>query len=130
MQTVLAYLPTVNNYYKELHLGGCSSPRSASDITCNTAVIQRKLLSKFVTSIKIVLVLKTTNTTSERSFSMLRLIKSYLRSTTGQNHLKQLMLLGTCCEKLTYLNLKNLCKVLLTKVRIVHRFLDTPCFFV
>ena len=64
MQTVLAYL---------------------LNITCNTAVIQRKLISEFITSIKMILVLTTTDPTSERSFSMLRLINHKSKSLKAVN---------------------------------------------
>ena len=55
-----------------------------------------------------ILVLPETNASSERSFSMLRLIKSYLRSAVGQILLNQLILLSTCKEKQGNLNLQEL----------------------
>lgn len=55
-----------------------------------------------------ILVLPETNTSSERSFSMLRLIKSYLQSAVGQILLNQLILLSTCKEKQGNLNLQEL----------------------
>ena len=51
-------------------------------------------ISQVVELFKLILVLPATNATSERSFSLLRLIKSYLRATTGQIRLNHLMILS------------------------------------
>ena len=53
---------------------------------------ERTLLNEVVTVMKL-LVLPATNASSERSFSALRQIKSYLRSTMGQERLNRLMTL-------------------------------------
>lgn len=49
---------------------------------------------------KLILVLLTANTTSERSFSLMRLEKAYLRATTGQNHLNRSINLSAYKENL------------------------------
>ena len=54
---------------------------------------QRELLSEVCTMFKLVLVMPSTNAASERSFSTLRRIKAYLRSTMTQKRLKHLMIL-------------------------------------
>ena len=54
---------------------------------------ERTLLNEVVTVMKLLLVLPATNASSERSFSALRRIKSYLRSTMGQERLNHLMTL-------------------------------------
>ena len=36
-------LPAVNYYHKALHLGCCSSPRSASDITWSNEAVDHRL---------------------------------------------------------------------------------------
>ena len=53
----------------------------------------RKLLSKISTLRKLLLVMPTTNAVSERSFSALKWVKTYLRSTTGDPRLNHLMML-------------------------------------
>jgi len=45
---------------------------------------ERSLLNEVVTVTKLVLVMPATNATSERSFSAMRRVKSYLLSTMGQ----------------------------------------------
>ena len=54
---------------------------------------QKSLLSQVCRVIKLVLVMPTTNATSERSFSALCRVKSYLRNTMSQQRLNNLMLL-------------------------------------
>ena len=52
---------------------------------------ERSLLSQVVLLMKLILVMPATNSTSERSFSALRRIKTYLRSTMKQKRLNSLM---------------------------------------
>ena len=56
--------------------------------------------------IRLLLVLPATNAVSERSFSTMRRIKSYLRNTMGQARLNHLMLLNIHKEQLDDLDLK------------------------
>jgi len=51
------------------------------------------LINNVVILVKLILVMPVTNATSERSFSYLRRLKSYLRSTMSQTRLNHLMLL-------------------------------------
>lgn len=53
----------------------------------------KKLLSEVVKLAKLLLVMPATNATSERSFSSLRRVKTYLRATMTQERLNSLMLL-------------------------------------
>ena len=48
------------------------------------------------------------NVTGERSFSKLKLIKSYLRSTMGQDRLHSLALLSIECELVREINFKDI----------------------
>ena len=54
---------------------------------------QKTLLSEVCTLTKLMLVMPATNAISERSFSALRLVKTYLRSTMTQERLNHLMVL-------------------------------------
>ena len=54
---------------------------------------QKLLLSEICTLGKLLLVMPATNTASERSFSALKRVKTYLRSTTGDVRLNHLMML-------------------------------------
>ena len=54
---------------------------------------QNELLSEVLTLAKLLLVLPATNAVSERSFSALRRVKTYLRSTMNQDRLNDLMVL-------------------------------------
>ena len=54
---------------------------------------ERSLLSQVVLLMKMILVMPATNATSEQSFSALRRIKTYLRSTMKQERLNSLMVL-------------------------------------
>ena len=48
---------------------------------------------------KLLIVLPATNATNERSFSAMKRIKTYLRSTTSGNRLNHCMLLHVHCKK-------------------------------
>ena len=52
----------------------------------------KNLLSEFGKIIELILVLPATNATSERSFSKLKLLKTYLRSTMSQARLNHYMM--------------------------------------
>ena len=54
---------------------------------------QRSLLSEVCKILKLILIMPATNATSERSFSTLRRVKTYLRNTMSQQRLNNLMLL-------------------------------------
>lgn len=54
---------------------------------------QRSLLSEVCTILQLILIMPATNSTSERSFSALRRVKTYLRSTMSQQRLNSLMVL-------------------------------------
>ena len=54
---------------------------------------EKTLLSEVILVMKLILVMPATNATSERSFSAMRRVKSYLRSTMTQERLNHLMLL-------------------------------------
>ena len=66
---------------------------------------ERTLLNEVVLVMKLLLVMPATNASSERSFSAMRRVKSYLRSTMGQERLNHLMTLHVHKESTDSLNL-------------------------
>ena len=54
---------------------------------------ERELLSEVKTVLQLILVMPATNAASERSFSAMRRVKSYLRSTMTQERLNHMMVL-------------------------------------
>ena len=65
----------------------------------------RNIYSEVITVIKLLLVMPASNATSERSFSALRRVKTYLRTTMTQERLNNLMLSHVHQEKLDKLDL-------------------------
>ena len=59
---------------------------------------------------KLLIVLPATNATSERSFSALKRIKTYLRNTTSGNRLNHCMLLHVHCKKTDQLKMIKIAK--------------------
>ena len=76
-------LETLSEYCKELEI---ISVHTIAEILKNLNVRNVIMLAKLI------LVTSATNSTSERSFSLLKLIKAYLRSTIKQNRHNHLMI--------------------------------------
>ena len=79
----------------------CGCKHALSDIIsyfkeCTPA--NQTLLAEVCTLMRLLLVMPATNATSERSFSTLRRIKSYLRSTMSQERVNHLMILHVYME--------------------------------
>ena len=74
------------------------------------AMAQRSLLSEVCKVVKLVLVMPATNATTERSFSALRRVKNYLRSTMTQQRLNNLMLLHVHKDITDKIELKAIAK--------------------
>ena len=72
-------------------------------------------ISQVIKLFKLILVLPATNASSKISFSLLRLVKSYLRATTGQGRLNHLMTLSTYKENADELNLKDVVREFIHK---------------
>ncbi len=66
---------------------------------------QRSFFSEVCYLVRLILVMPATNAISERSFSAMRRLKTYLRSSMGQKRLNHLMLLHLNKEKLDSLDL-------------------------
>ena len=63
------------------------------DYILSLSPYERDLVSEVVISLKLIMVLPSTNAVSERSFSALKRLKTYLRSTMKQDRLNHLLLL-------------------------------------
>ena len=72
-------------------------------------------ISQVIKLFKLILVLPATNASSKISFSLLRLVKSYLRATTGLGRLNHLMTLSTYKENADELNLKDVVREFIHK---------------
>ena len=71
-----------------------ASVRSLKAVLQDLSLPQRSLIDEVCLVFKLLLVMPATNCTSERSFSALRRIKTYLRSTMTQARLNHLMIIN------------------------------------
>lgn len=70
--------------------------------------VERSLFSEIIVIIRLLLVMPATNAVSERGFSAMRRIKSFLRSTMSQQRLNHLMVLSVHKEKCDKLKLSEI----------------------
>ena len=71
------------------------------------SIRERQWLAEVQTLLQLILIMPATNATSERSFSGLRRIKTYLRSTMKQERLNSLMILHVQKERIDNLRLNQ-----------------------
>ena len=71
----------------------------------NLSPAAKTFYSEVCTLARIILVMPASNAVSERSFSVMRRVKSYLRNTMGQARLNHLMVLNIYKEQLDKLDL-------------------------
>ena len=76
---------------------------------------EKELLNQIVILAKLILVMPATNSTSERSFSAMRRLKTYLRSTMTQERLNQLMILHIHKELTDTLTMKEIANEFISK---------------
>lgn len=93
-----------------MHVEGGSSINSMKDfIQCMRNMTgERKLVPDVVKLLRIYLTLPSSNASSERAFSTLRRVKTYLRSSTSQERLNHLMLLHTYKDDLDHVSLESI----------------------
>lgn len=70
---------------------------------------------------KLLLVMPATNATSERSFSALRMVKNYLRSTMTQSRLNNLMILHVYKDQTDCLSLSSVAQEFVDNNHVRHR---------
>ncbi|XP_065195791.1 zinc finger MYM-type protein 1-like [Sycon ciliatum] len=89
----------------------CTGGGNISIGTIKTALLNlgrgRELLSEIFAIMKLILVMPASNATSERSFSALRRLKTYLRTTMAQARLNALLLLHVHKDKADLLSLRQ-----------------------
>ena len=91
LESQLKVLKTL--YDEKTESGDHPSIRSLKEVLQSLSPAQRGIVSMVCKAFQLLLVIPATNSTSERSFSALRRIKSYLRSTMTQARLNHLMVL-------------------------------------
>ena len=108
------YKDDFNRDLLKLHLNILSSECEKLETKSLTSIVEllknipsstKDLISEVFVLVNLILVMPATNSTSERSFSKLKLIKTYLRSTMGQSRLNHLVILSIYKEKLDELDL-------------------------
>ena len=72
-----------------------------------TSLKHKEYLSEVATIVKLTLAMPATNATSERTFSLLRHMKTYLRSTLTQPCVNHLLILSAHSDKTDILSLKD-----------------------
>ena len=81
----------------------------------NLEVGVKSLMSEVCKVMELILVLPATNSKSERSFSKMRIVKNYLRSTMSQARLNHLMILSIYPERVDDIDLMKICHEFATK---------------
>ena len=104
------------NYFQSTNQGSISlSVFDIKDFFVKLSTAQKDLLEQVGRVLKLILVMPAMNATSERSFSSLRRIKTYLRSTMTQNRLNNLLLLHVHKERTDSLDLKSIINRFITR---------------
>ena len=111
-----AQLPLLKPLCKDIceELGDNFSVRDAVRALSELSVAERTAFSGVWTVMKLLLVLPATNATSERSFSALRRVKTYMCTTMTQERLNNLMVLHVHREQVDKLELE----------RVAHEFVS------
>ena len=97
------------------------SVRDVHTFCCSLSVNERLLLSEVVTVLKLILVLPSTNAVSERSFSGMRRLKTYLRTTMSQSRLNHLLLLHVHKDRTDSLSIIDIAKDFISDSEHRHR---------
>ena len=101
LETQLKIMPSIFNKSDNIH-----------DIICKVREMsapKKRLISEVVTLLKLIIVAPATNAESERMFSSMKRIKTYLRSTMGENRLNNLMIMREDVTLLEFLLLMICC---------------------
>jgi hypothetical protein len=96
-------LASMSTYFKTNHI--TVSLESCLKYLTDLSPAMQAFYSEVCKVARLLMVMPATNATSERSFSVMRRLKSYLRSTMGQSRLNHTMLLNIYKEQLDMLDL-------------------------
>lgn len=108
------YVSDINRRDLETQLNTIKCDLSVSPEDASVALVseyistKQSLFSEIETIIRLILVMPATNAVSERSFSNLRRVKSYLRSSMSQTRLNHLMIMHTYQEETDALRLVDI----------------------
>ena len=97
------HLASMSTYFKTNHI--TVSLESCLKYLTDLSPAMQAFYSEVCKVARLLMVMPATNATSERSFSVMRRLKSYLRSTMGQSRLNHIMLLNIYKEQLDMLDL-------------------------
>ena len=111
--TQLQMLPELIRTYNECNpqtvIQRVTSLRTLCDVM-NTVTVSRSMFNQINKLLRIVLTIPVTTSTAERSFSTLRRLKTYLRSTMSQTRLNHLMILHIHKDRTDELNMCDIAK--------------------
>lgn len=102
---LVAQLATLNQLCKS-YTTDSPSIETVKSALLSLSSAQRSLVNEVCKLLQLLLIMPATNSSSERSFSALRRVKSYLRNTTGQARLNHLLILHYHIDKTDKLDLK------------------------
>ena len=104
-------LETLSGYCKEI-----ADTRSARTVTTVLRNLEaRNHLCEVYKFAKLIMVKPATNSTSERTFSLLKLIKTYLRSTMTQGRLNHMMILSAYKNRLDEMDFRKVSSIFIQK---------------
>ena len=109
-----ADLLTLHQLYKSC-TDEVPSLQSVKAAISSLSAAEQKLISSACRLFQLLLILPASNSTSERSFSALRRIKTFLRSTMTQGRLNHLMILHYHQDRTDQLDLKAICNEFVEK---------------
>jgi len=120
-----------SNLTTHLNILGTTIPRenySISDILTylqKLSSAEKELIKEVIVLAKLILVMPATNSTSERSFSALRRLKTYLRSTMRQERLNSLMIIHVHKDLTDKINIREICNDFISKGERRHQVFGT-----
>ena len=104
-------LETLSGYCKEI--ADTRSVRTVTTVLRNLEV--RNHLCEVYKFAKLIMVTPATNSTSERTFSLLKLIKTYLRSTMTPGRLNHMMMLSAYKNRLDEMDFRKVSSIFIQK---------------
>ena len=114
-EDLVAQLSTLRQLHHSVVGDEVPSVDSIKTALLTLSTSQRMLLNAVCRLFQLLMILPATNATSERSFSALRRVKSYLRSTMTQARLNHLMILHYHQDMTDRLDLKSIANKYITK---------------